>query len=65
MSVGEVMRLSVGSIIEFHKSADETMELHANNEAIGKGHAVKVGENFGIKLTAIGSVKEVIRKLGA
>lgn len=65
MNVGEVMRFSVGAIIEFSKSADEELELLANNRPIGKGHAVKVGENFGIKLTGISPVKETIRKLGA
>jgi hypothetical protein len=35
-----------------------------NNKSIGKGQAVKVGENFGIKITSIGSVKDTIRKLG-
>jgi flagellar motor switch protein FliN/FliY len=62
--VGEVMRLGVGAIIEFNKSAEEELDLLANNKAIGKGHAVKVGENFGIKISTIGSVKETIRKLG-
>lgn len=65
MNVGEVMRFSVGAIIEFSKSAEEELELLANNRPIGKGHAVKVGENFGIKLTGISPVKETIRKLGA
>ncbi len=65
MTVGEVMRFAVGAIIEFSKSAEEELELLAHNKPIGKGHAVKVGENFGIKLTHIGSVKETIRKLGA
>ena len=65
MVVGEVMRFSVGSIIEFHKASDEELVLLANNQSIGKGFAVKVGENFGIKLTNISSVKETIRKLGS
>ena len=65
MTVGEVMRFSVGAIIEFSKSAEEELELLANNKPIGKGHAVKVGENFGIKLSGISPVKETIRKLGA
>lgn len=65
LTVGEVMRLAVGAIVEFGKSAEEEMDLLVNNKAVGKGHAVKVGENFGIKITNIGSVKETIRKLGA
>jgi len=65
MTVGEVMRLAVGAIIEFNKSADEELELLANNKVVGKGNAVKVGENFGIKITAMGPIRETIRKLGA
>jgi flagellar motor switch protein FliN len=65
MTVGEVMRFAVGAILEFSKSAEEELELLANNKPVGKGHAVKVGENFGIKLTRVGPVKETIRKLGA
>ncbi len=64
LNVAEVMRLAVGAILEFQKNADEEMDLLVNNKAIGKGHAVKVGENFGIKITSIGSVAETIRKLG-
>ena len=64
LTVGEVMRLAVGAIVEFNKSAEEELDLLANNKVIGKGHAVKVGENFGIKISMIGSVKETIRKLG-
>lgn len=64
MTVGEVMRLGVGAIVEFGKSAEEEMDLLANNKPIGKGHAVKVGENFGIKISSIAPVKETIRRLG-
>ena len=64
MTVGEVMRLAVGAIVEFNKSAEEELELLVNNKAIGKGTAVKVGENFGIKIASINPVRETIRKLG-
>ena len=64
MTVGEVMRLDVGAIIEFAKSAEEELELLVNNIGVGKGQAVKVGENFGIKLTKIGSLRDTIKKLG-
>jgi flagellar motor switch protein FliN/FliY len=65
MTVGEVTRFAAGAIIEFSKSADEELELLVNNKSIAKGHAVKVGENFGIKLSQISPVRETIRKLGA
>ncbi len=37
MTVAEVMRFAVGAIIEFSKSAEDELELLANNKAIGKG----------------------------
>ena len=65
MNVAEVMRLGVGAIIEFAKSADDEMDLLVNNKPVGRGNTVKVGENFGIKITSIGPVKDLIKKLGA
>jgi len=64
LTMSEVLRLGVGAIIEFSKANDEPLELLINNKAIGVGEAVKVGENFGLRLTQIGDVKAVIRSLG-
>ena len=64
LTLAEVMRLGPGAIIEFSKSSDEPLELLINNKAIGLGDAVKVGENFGLKINQIGDVKEVIRSMG-
>jgi flagellar motor switch protein FliN len=65
LTLAEVMRLGAGAIIEFSKSSDEPLELLINNKPIGLGEAVKVGENFGLKITQIGDVKQIIRSLGA
>jgi flagellar motor switch protein FliN len=64
LTLAEVMRLGAGAIIEFSKSSDEPLELLVNNKPIGLGEAVKVGENFGLKITQIGDVKQIIRSLG-
>jgi flagellar motor switch protein FliN/FliY len=64
LTLAEVMRLGPGAIIEFVKSSDEPLELLINNKTIGLGDAVKVGENFGLKINQIGDVKDVIRSLG-
>ena len=63
MNLSEVLRLGAGAIIEFSKSSDEPLELMINNKAIGFGEAVKVGENFGLRISQIGDVKQVIRSL--
>ncbi len=64
LNMSEVMRLGVGAIIEFFKASDEPLELLINNKVIGAGEAVKVGENFGLRITTIGDVKSVIRSMG-
>ena len=63
MNLSEVLRLGAGAIIEFSKSSDEPLELMINNKAIGFGEAVKVGENFGLRISQVGDVKQVIRSL--
>src|SRR5438477_1381375 len=62
--LSEVMRLGVGAIIEFMKSSDEPLQLLINNKPIGVGEAVKVGENFGLRITQIGDIKQIIQSLG-
>src|SRR5687767_10819684 len=64
ITLQEVLRLANGSIIEFYKSSDETLEVLINNKPIGVGVAVKVGENFGIRLTQVGDVKQIASALG-
>ena len=61
MPVREVLALVPGSIIELPKNADEELDLLVNNRAIGSGTAVKIGENFGIRLTYVGSDIEKAR----
>lgn len=64
LTLSEVMRLGPGAIVEFLKSSDEPLELMVNNKTIGLGEAVKVGENFGLRITQIGDVQQIIRTLG-
>lgn len=65
LSLSEVMRLGAGAIIEFSKSSDEPLELLINNKVIGVGETVKVGENFGLRITQIGDVKQIIESMGS
>src|SRR3982751_1841623 len=65
LSMSEVLRLGVGAIIEFSKSSDEPLELLVNNKPIALGVTVKVGENFGLRITQIGDVRQLIRSMGS
>ncbi|MCA9287025.1 MAG: FliM/FliN family flagellar motor switch protein, partial [Phycisphaerales bacterium] len=57
MALRDIMGLVPGSIIEIDKPADEELDLLINNRHLGFGVAVKVGENFGIKLAFVGDLK--------
>ena len=59
--LSEVMRLGVGAIIEFVKSSSEPLELMINNKVIGQGETVKVGENFGLRITRVGDSKQIMQ----
>jgi flagellar motor switch protein FliN/FliY len=63
MCVDDVLALGPGAILELTKNAEEELDLLVNNKPIGRGVAVKVGENFGIRITGIGSQKQRIEAL--
>ena len=54
-----------GAILELPKLADEELEILVNDKPIGLGRAVKVGENFGIRVCYIGNRQERIAALGS
>lgn len=64
MSIGEIMRIGPGTILEFNRTVASELDLMINNCQIGRGIAVKVGERFGLRITSIGNVKERIDSLG-
>ena len=64
LSLGDIIDLTPGSIVEFAHSADEPLELLVNDKVVGHGVAVKVGEKFGLRIEEILSVEETIRSLG-
>lgn len=63
MHVAEVMDLLPGRIIELEKSAEEELEIYVNNRRIGRGTALKVGENFGVKVTSVEALHERIEAM--
>lgn len=63
MSVDAVLALAPGSIIELPKAIEDELEIKVNNKPVGLGNAVKVGENFGIRVSYVGDVKARIEAL--
>lgn len=63
MPVEALLSLVPGSIIELPKGIEEEFQIKVNNKAIGLGVAVKVGENFGVRIGCIGDLKTRINAL--
>jgi flagellar motor switch/type III secretory pathway protein FliN len=64
LKVAEVMKLNIGTVIQFDQDAYQHIDLLVNNEVIGLGQPVKVGENFGLKITQLGDINHTIKSLG-
>lgn len=60
----DVLKWSIGSIVEFEQPSDGCLDLVVANDKIGVGQAVKVGENFGLRILRIGDLRERIEALG-
>jgi len=54
LELDSVLSLVPGSIITFNKSCEELLDLYVNNHQFARGEAVKIGENFGLRLTEVG-----------
>ena len=63
MPLSQITNWTLGSIIEFDRSADEPLDLMINNTCIGYATAVKVGENFGARVTSIIDAKGKLESL--
>lgn len=64
VSVETVLGLGPGSIMELGKPADEKLEILINNKQVGTGEAVKVYENFGVRITNIQPTHQIVEAMG-
>jgi flagellar motor switch protein FliN/FliY len=53
LTIGEVSRLAVGSVLELDTLAGEPLRLFANGRLIGTGEAVVVDGQFGIRISTL------------
>jgi flagellar motor switch protein FliN/FliY len=53
MSVGRLLRLSQGSVVELDRSAGEPLDVLVNGSLVAHGEIVIVNDKFGIRLTDV------------
>lgn len=63
VQLGDLLRLSRGSVLELEKPAEEPLDVHINGKLIGRGEVVVVNNRFGIKLTEIAPANERVELL--
>ena len=52
-AIGQIVELGPGSIIHFDKSCEEMLDLSVGEHRVAQGEAVKVGDKFGLRVTAV------------
>ena len=63
MPLAEAVNLVHGAIIEFPQASSGELRILINNKAIGTDTAVKVGENFGVRVAAVGDMTSRVESL--
>lgn len=53
MSVGKLLRLSQGSVVELDRNAGEPLDVLVNGALVAHGEIVIVNDKFGIRLTDV------------
>jgi flagellar motor switch protein FliN len=53
MSVGKLLRLSQGSVVELDRNAGEPLDVLVNGALVARGEIVIVNDKFGIRLTDV------------
>lgn len=63
-SVSDILRLVPGTIIQFDKSCDAVLDVEVAGQRVAVGEAVKVGDNFGLRITSMALPEERFQSLG-
>lgn len=64
ITVESILEMTAGTIIEFDVPFDAELHLKVGDRTIGQGQTVKIGENFGLRLTEVAKVPERVDALG-
>ena len=61
MTVAELLKLGVGSVIDLEKPAGESVELYINKRIFGKGEVMVYERNLAIRINEILDSKTVLQ----
>ncbi len=61
--VEELITMGPGSVIDLDRMVGDMVDIYANGQWVAKGEVVVVEENFGVRITEIGTASERVSKL--
>lgn len=61
MTIGEIMKLSTGSIVRLNKAAGDPVDLRINDKLFASGEVIVVDDHFAIKITKLLSKEERVK----
>lgn len=64
VTVGELLKLGKGSIVELEKSAGEPLDIFVNGRKFAEGEVVVIDDKFGVRITQLLSPKDRLKNLG-
>ena len=64
MTLGDILKLGNGALIELDRSADDPVELLVNQSLLAKGEVVVADGHYAIRITQVDSPVDTIRSLG-
>ena len=63
MSLGRVLQLAKGSVIELDKLAGEPVDIIVNGQRIAQGEVVVIDEHFGVRISNLITTRQHLVKL--
>ncbi len=64
LTIGELLSLSKGSVVELNRIAGESVDIFVNEKLLGKGEIVLINERLGVRVLEILAPKERVKELG-
>ncbi len=63
MNVGQILNLTVGTVIELDSMVNDKVDLKVNGKSFAQGEVITIGETFGVRLDNLSKPEDRIENL--
>jgi flagellar motor switch protein FliN/FliY len=56
--IADILRLAPGQTLELGKAAGEPVDIYVNDQLLGRGEAIVVGDRYGVRITELSAGSE-------